>query len=52
MVGDRASRDGGAVQAGIPTLLLPQVESAQGPVGLERGLTFVDAECARASESG
>jgi HAD superfamily hydrolase (TIGR01509 family) len=41
MVGDRASHDGGAVAAGITTLLLPAVASADNPVGLERVLALV-----------
>ncbi len=34
MVGDRASRDGGAIDAGIATLLLPPVANGA-PPGLE-----------------
>ena len=41
MVGDRASHDGGAVAAGITTLLLPPVASAETPVGLARVLALV-----------
>jgi HAD superfamily hydrolase (TIGR01509 family) len=41
MVGDRASHDGGAVAAGIATLLLPPVASADTPVGLARVLALV-----------
>lgn len=42
MVGDRASHDGGAVKARIPTLLLPPVASADVPVGLDRVLALID----------
>ncbi len=41
MVGDRASHDGGAVAAGITTLLLTPVASADTPVGLSRVLALV-----------
>jgi HAD superfamily hydrolase (TIGR01509 family) len=41
MVGDRASHDGGAVAAGITTLLLAPVASADTPVGLARVLAVV-----------
>jgi HAD superfamily hydrolase (TIGR01509 family) len=34
MVGDRASRDGGALAVGIPTLLLPPLPSAESSRGL------------------
>jgi HAD superfamily hydrolase (TIGR01509 family) len=42
MVGDRASHDGGAVALGITTLLLPEVASADVPVGLHRVLALLD----------
>ncbi len=41
MVGDRASHDGGGVAAGITTLLLPAVASADREVGLARVLALV-----------
>jgi HAD superfamily hydrolase (TIGR01509 family) len=41
MVGDRASRDGGAAACGITTLLLPAVASADDPVGLVQVLKLV-----------
>jgi HAD superfamily hydrolase (TIGR01549 family) len=45
MVGDRPSRDGGAVDAGIPTLLLP---TASGPLrGLDSVLSLIDPRSAR-----
>jgi HAD superfamily hydrolase (TIGR01509 family) len=41
MVGDRPSHDGGAVRAGITTLLMPPSTSADLPVGLDRVLALV-----------
>jgi len=41
MVGDRASRDGGAVAVGITTLLLPPSSSASTPRGLASVLPVV-----------
>jgi hypothetical protein len=44
MVGDRPSRDGGAVDVGIPTLLLPTVS---GPLrGLDSLLALIDSRSA------
>ena len=40
MVGDRASRDGGAAEAGITTLILPPPMDA-GPRGLDIVLRLV-----------
>ena len=43
MVGDRASHDGGAVQLGITTLLLPPLRTADGPRNLAAVLALIDA---------
>jgi HAD superfamily hydrolase (TIGR01509 family) len=43
MVGDRASHDGGAVAVGMPTLLLPPLQTTDVPRGLHAVIVLVES---------